>query len=438
MPVAASPSYHGYDVNDYYRVNPEYGTDDDFKRFVAEAHRRGIEVLVDMVLNHASSEHPYFQEALRDTASPHRNWFRWSPTQAERARAVGPAALAQVARARRVLLRHLLPRDARPELREARGARRGERSRAASGSTEMGVDGFRLDAVPYLVEEGGQLVATRPARTPSCASSPRTSDAMQPGAFTVGEVWDSIGAMLPYYPDQLDVVLRLRARRRLHRRGAHGLRDGAARRRTLRLQRRDARHALVPFLRNHDQTRTITALGGDRARARVAAVLLLTLPGLPFVYYGEEIGMTGDKPDPRLRTPMQWTGGRAAGFTTGAAWEPLQPDSATANVAVAERATRRRCSSATAGLIHLRVGERRAGRRRSSAAAVERPGDRGLPAARRRARGARRRQPRRPRRAPVSRSSSGDTALPAARYTTRDLLGGGARLRRSTSARTVA
>ena len=68
------------------------------------------------------------------------------------------------------------------------------------------------------------------------------------------------------------------------------------------------------------------------AASVLAATLLLTLPGLPFVYYGEEIGMTGDKPDPRLRTPMHWTRGRAAGFTTGVPWEPLQPDSMTANV----------------------------------------------------------------------------------------------------------
>src|SRR5207248_7295872 len=66
MPVAESPSYHGYDVTDYYKVEPDYGTNDDFKAFVAAAHKRHIRVLVDMVLNHTSSEHPWFQEALRD------------------------------------------------------------------------------------------------------------------------------------------------------------------------------------------------------------------------------------------------------------------------------------------------------------------------------------------------------------------------------------
>ncbi|MGH7520013.1 MAG: alpha-amylase family glycosyl hydrolase, partial [Gemmatimonadales bacterium] len=85
-------------------------------------------------------------------------------------------------------------------------------------------------------------------------------------------------------------------------------------------------------------TRTMTFLGNDLAGAKLAATILLTLPGVPFVYYGEEIGMTGDKPDERLRTPMHWTTGAAAGFTSGTPWQALQPDSLTANVAAQDRA----------------------------------------------------------------------------------------------------
>jgi glycosidase len=101
----------------------------------------------------------------------------------------------------------------------------------------------------------------------------------------------------------------------------------------LRLQDTLPGYRWSPFLSNHDGTRVMTLLGGDMARAKIAATLLLTLPGLPFVYYGEEIGMSGDKPDPRLRTPMQWSAGHAAGFTTGTPWEALQPDSQAINVA---------------------------------------------------------------------------------------------------------
>src|SRR5256885_11668990 len=78
MPIVESPSYHGYDATDYYRVARAYGTNDDFKRFVAAAHRRGIKVLIDMVLNHTSNEHPWFQASMRDTTSRYRKWYRWS------------------------------------------------------------------------------------------------------------------------------------------------------------------------------------------------------------------------------------------------------------------------------------------------------------------------------------------------------------------------
>jgi glycosidase len=139
--------------------------------------------------------------------------------------------------------------------------------------------------------------------------------------------------MLPYYPDQLDSHFAFAASDAL----LEAVRTGSAKRLFepyLRLQRAVPAERWSPFLRNHDQTRTLTELKGDIARNKMAVTLLLTLPGLPFVYYGEEIGMTGDKPDPRLRTPMHWTRGPAAGFTRGAAWEPLQPDSMTANVEV--------------------------------------------------------------------------------------------------------
>jgi glycosidase len=90
----------------------------------------------------------------------------------------------------------------------------------------------------------------------------------------------------------------------------------------------------APFLTNHDQDRVMTTLGNDVSKAKIAAVALLTLPGMPFVYYGEEIGMIGQKPDERIRTPMQWTSdGSTGGFTTVKPWEPLQKNTAEVNVA---------------------------------------------------------------------------------------------------------
>jgi alpha-amylase len=330
MPVAASPSYHGYDVKNYYRVNPEYGTNDDFKRLVTQAHRRGIRVLVDMVLNHASSEHPYFKDALLNPASPYRDWFRWSATKPDIKGPWGQDVW------------HKSPvRDeyyygifwhGMPDLNYGSPAVREEANKVATfWLNEMGVDGFRLDAIPYLVEEGNRLAGTAGTHAflRQYAAHIRR---VAPNAYTVGEVWDSIGSMLPYYPDQLDSHFAFAASEAL----LEAVRTGSARKLFepyLRLQRAFPAERWSPFLRNHDQTRTLTELSGDVARNRVAVTLLLSLPGLPFVYYGEEIGMTGSKPDPRLRTPMHWTRGPAAGFTRGAAWEPLQPDSMTANVA---------------------------------------------------------------------------------------------------------
>jgi glycosidase len=330
MPVNEASSYHGYDATDYYRVERDYGTNDDFKRFVAEAHRRGIAVLVDMVLNHLSADHPYFKEALGDRSAPHRSWFRWSVTK--------PAELGPWGQE----VWHKSPvRDeyyyglfwhGMPDLNYETPAVREEAKKiAAFWLTEMRVDGFRLDAVPYLVEDGAKQTGTAGTHAflREYAASLRS---VAPDAFTVGEVWDGLDRMLPYYPDQLESYFAFD----LSDMVVAAVREGSAHsllERYARFQRSvpDARYST--FLRNHDQTRTLTALGGDIARAKVAATLLLTLPGLPFVYYGEEIGMTGDKPDERLRTPMQWSSATGAAFTRGTPWEPVQADWQTTTVA---------------------------------------------------------------------------------------------------------
>ena len=323
MPVAASPSYHGYDVSDYYRVEPAYGTNADFKRLVEAAHRRGIRVLVDMVLNHSSSRHADFLAALRDTASPFRAWYRFSPTPLSK----GPWG--EVAWHRSPVRDEYywgVFSSGMPDLNYDMPAVREEAKRIATfWLRTMGVDGFRLDAVPYLVEQGDCMIGC-PGTHAFLHEYAAHVDSVDPEAYTVGEAWGNIATQLPYYPDQLTSYFTFEIADSLLaavRRGtAGGLLSGY-----LRLQDTLPQYRWSPFLSNHDGTRSMTLLGGDVAKARLAATLLLTLPGLPFVYYGEEIGMTGDKPDPRLRTPMQWAPRAGAGFTTGAPWESLQPDS---------------------------------------------------------------------------------------------------------------
>jgi glycosidase len=353
MPVAESPSYHGYDVVDYYAVDQEYGTADDFKRLMAEAHRCGIRVLVDLVLNHSSSDHPWFQDAARNPNSRFRDWYLFSDRHPGVRNPWGNDNW------------HPLPDSSAyyfglfwrgmPDLNVENPEVVAETQRIADfWLNEMGVDGFRLDAIKHLVEtERGAQVEHRPGTHVFLRQWAAHVARTWPDAYTVGEVWDSIGAILPYYPDQLTSHFMFQLSDDI----LESVRAGNARRLFggyLRLQDTLPPHRYSPFLRNHDQSRTMTVLGGDEAKARMASALLLTLPGLPFLYYGEEIGIAGDKPDENLRTPMHWTSAAGAGFTTGTPWRAPQADWATRNVA-AQSADPNSLLNLHRRLIHLRA-----------------------------------------------------------------------------------
>ena len=358
MPVAESPSYHGYDASDYYRIDPDYGTNADFKAFAAAAHKRGIAVLVDMVLNHLSSDHPFFRDALGGPAAPHRSWFRWSTAKPSE---LGPWGQEVWHRSpTRDEYYYGVFWSGMPDLDYDTPAVREEAKRIATfWLTEMGADGFRLDAVPYLVEQGSNQIGTAGTHA-FLREYAAHIKSVAPNAFTVGEVWDGLDRMLPYYPDQLETYFAFDLADSL----VSAVKNGSAAwlmARADRFQREVPDGRWATFVRNHDQTRTLTALGGASvaaspqavARVKLALTMLLTLPGHPFVYYGEEIGMTGDKPDERLRTPMQWDATSNAGFTRGAPWETLQGDWATTNVA-AQQADASSLLSATRALIRLR------------------------------------------------------------------------------------
>ena len=328
MPIAQSPSYHGYDVTNYYQVNRDYGSNEDFRQFLAEAHRRGIKVVVDLVLNHMSSEHPWFKAAQVYRDSPYRDWFLWSPVERK---SVGWSVPTWHKAEDRDEYYYGLFWRGMPDLNLANPAVTAEAKKIARyWLTEMDVDGFRLDAVGLFFEDGDNP-RNGPGTHPWLRDYAGYIRQVKPASFTVGEVWDSVETMRPYYPDQLDAYFAFPLADAV----IDAARKGSSRSLLLQLdqvQRAFPKGRYASFLRNHDQTRTMTELGGDSRRARLAATLLLTLPGIPFVYYGEEIGMTGTKPDPRLRTPMHWNRQPSMGFTTGLPWEPLQPDSLTANV----------------------------------------------------------------------------------------------------------
>jgi alpha-amylase len=335
MPITQSASYHGYDVTDYYSVDDEYGTNDDFKRLVSEAHARGIQVVIDLVLNHTSREHPWFQSAVSDRNSPYRDWFLWSN---DKPRYLGPWGQQ---------VWHTSPGfdefyygifwEGMPDLNYRNPAVTEEAHKiSAFWLNDMGVDGFRLDAIKHLIENTQVQENTR--ETYAWLREYRGFlEQTKPGAFTIGEIFGgNVSTLSSYYPDQLDSYFQFDVGEKL----IAAANFGQAGPFMLALQQ--AYDGLpfqrwAPFLTNHDQNRVMGTLQGDVSKMKIAATALLTLPGMPFIYYGEELGMLGAKPDEQIRTPMQWGADEGTGgFTSGTPWEPFQPNYQEVNVAAQE------------------------------------------------------------------------------------------------------
>ena len=184
---------------------------------------------------------------------------------------------------------------------------------------DVGVDGFRLDAVKYLVEDGDVLEDT-PQTFAVWNDFAQHVQATQPEALTVCEAWSSRDRVVPYVTEgDLDLCFEFDLAGAI----LGAVQSGDAR--GLAAEAQDA-YAAYPhlqyatFLTNHDQNRVMEEIGLDVDRGAAAAALYLTLPGVPFVYYGEEIGMLGRKPDENIRRPMQWSDAPGAGFTSGSPW----------------------------------------------------------------------------------------------------------------------
>ncbi len=328
MPIAESPSYHGYDVVDYYAVEKDYGDQETFKQLIAEAHRRGIVVIVDLVINHTSSNHPWFVDAARDPQSAYRPWYIWSD---EKLTYKGPWGQ-PVWYERGNAWYYAIFWDGMPDLNYRTQAVTDEIYQVTRfWLEEMGVDGFRMDAIRHLVEDG-QVQENTPETHQWLADYHRFYKSINPHALTVGEVWTRTEDVVPYVGDKLDICFEFDL--------ATAILQGARTNSTMILPSAVSKvDKLYPpqqyatFLTNHDQERAMSQLGGDVDKAKLAAAIYLTLPGVPFIYYGEEIGMTGVKPDENLRTPMQWNGNAYAGFSTGFPWYPVNADYTAKNVA---------------------------------------------------------------------------------------------------------
>jgi alpha-glucosidase len=353
----------GYDVSDYCDVHPMFGTLADFDELLGQAHERGIRVIVDLVPNHTSDQHPWFLESRSSRDNARRDWYVWADPKPDGSppnnwqsifKRVGPAWTLDE-RTRQYYLHLFLPRQ--PDLNWWNPQVRDAFDEVMRFWLDRGVDGFRVDVASALVHDrrlrdAPSTLAAR--RWPRFLHLPevheihrrwrRLLDSYEGDRMAVGEVSiDRAHKLVRYYGqgDELHLSFYF-----------HFLLQpwSAARfRRAVREFEQQIPQGSWPnyTLSNHDRPRAASRYGPPRART--AMMMLLTLRGTPFLYYGEEIGMTDveipagrvvdvDGRDPE-RTPMQWESGPGAGFSSGEPWLPVARDADRVNVAV-QRADR--------------------------------------------------------------------------------------------------
>ena len=350
MPVFPSPSYHGYDVTDYYAVNPQFGTLDEFKTLVAEAHRRGIRVIIDLVINHTSDQHPWFQASKEDINSPYRDWYIWSETDP---RYLGPWG-EQVWHSSTAGYYYGIFTGFMPDLNYENPEVTAEMTKVYSyWLKDVGVDGFRLDAAKHLIESGREQQHTNATHEWYQSMYPVYKE-MKPDALIVGELFgDNLNVAAEYIKDkEFDLTFNFQLAdafirsARLEKANITNYTTESSNKSIV-----DSQYA--SFLTNHDQNRIMSQVWNNAGKARVAASLLLASPGTPFLYYGEEVGMEGTKPDEDIRRPMQWSADEHAGFTTGTPWRPPGPNFAEVNVEI-QNADPQSLLSHYRSLIHFR------------------------------------------------------------------------------------
>ncbi len=320
MPIMSSPSYHGYDVTDYRKVNFQYGTNEDFLELMDAAQERGIAVIVDLVLNHTSRQHKWFARSFLEQDG-YDDWYVWDDRE--------PGAGWHAAGDRTYFG---LFWEGMPDLNLENPDVTAELYDIADfWLNEMGVDGFRLDAVKHFIEDEPQIENT-PATLAWAQAFNEFTEEAKTGALTVGEVWNDSRIVSTYIPDALDLAFEFTLASEIIDAAQSGRSD------TLPIVMQTVLDEYPlgqysPFLTNHDQDRVASVLVGDASKGKLAASLLLTIPGVPFMYYGEEIGMRGRKPDELIRTPMPWDATETGGFTTVEPWQPFDPNKDEVNVA---------------------------------------------------------------------------------------------------------
>ncbi|MEA1833744.1 alpha-amylase family protein [Methylobacterium durans] len=358
MPFQPSPKKDGgYDISDYYGVDPDYGSLGDFVAFTHAAKQRGLRVIIDLVVNHTSDRHRWFQSARSDPGSPYRDWYVWSeekPANADEGMVfpgVQKTTWTYDAQAKAYYFHRFF--DFQPDLNTANPEVRAEILKIMGFWIELGVSGFRMDAVPFVIAKKGADVKGEPVEQFDMLRDFREFLQWRQGdAIILAEANILPKQDLDYFGDDAD-RMHMMFNFQVNQATFYALAAGDTRpllKAIDKTWRRPASAQWATFLRNHDELdlgrltekqrqtvfdafgpdkdmqlyergirrRLAPMLQGDPRKIRLAYALMLGLPGTPVLRYGDEIGMGDDlslKERECARTPMQWTGERNGGFT---------------------------------------------------------------------------------------------------------------------------
>ena len=356
LPTYPSPLLDdGYDIADYYGIHPDYGSLQDFKDLVTAVHARGMRIVTDLILNHTSDQHPWFQAARADRESPYHDYYVWSDTDQRYSDAriifldTEESNWTWDEQAGQYFWHRFY--SSQPDLNYDNPAVRAEMQEVMKFWLDLGVDGFRADAVPYLFEREGTDCENLPETHAYLKGLRRFMDEYYPGRILLCEANQWPQDVRPYFGDgdEFHMGFHFPVMPRIFM----ALRKGEVSPLVWILERTPS----IPescqwcnFLRNHDELtlemvteeerqwmwqeyapeprmrlnlgirrRLASLLDNDQRKIELANSLLFTLPGSPIIYYGDEIGMGDDiwLPDRNgVRTPMQWDSGLNAGFSS--------------------------------------------------------------------------------------------------------------------------
>jgi alpha-amylase len=324
MPIMPSPTYHKYDTTDYEAVDEAYGTADDFKELASACHEKGIRLIIDVAMNHSSSQHPWFTQACEylaglkagekpdDTVCPYVDYYHFSDKQEGTTYYAVPGSSSWWYEGSFW--------SEMPDLNLKSPAVQKEFEEVADYWIDLGVDGFRMDAAMHYEENATNANCNILNELYTYCKE------RNPQFYMVSEVWASENVIADYYASGTPSMFNFDAGT------AKGALVNAVRKgdpvslvnSMLKYQndfsQKNPDYIDAPFLSNHDMARIANTLVNDPDKIKTAAGLLMTMNGSPFVYYGDEIGMnsSGTK-DENKRIPMVWSKTDTTGMTKGPA-----------------------------------------------------------------------------------------------------------------------